>query len=465
MEQHVTSPLRQSYSHSLLGCPVEMCQHIFSYLSQADLINLCLVHSSLRMLAEPYLYASIQLKWQPDRPQWQPQPHLITSVLRSLLRRPQLAMYIREISLIGSHFHSSFTNVGPLKISVSEDDLDRPREFVMKTAVAYRSLWLEGLQDGLMDAFVAVLLSQPLRLTSLSVEGPFLCDTHFIGLVFRTIILDPNPVDYGLRLDLRQLETVTLQTTCDHFRLRNNARNTADLLPIFYLPSIRHFSASIDNPITFTWPASSPPAPSRLHSLILKRIREPFLGQLLSVTDHVQSLHWQWYYFEEAYDEQFNTRTLDLTQITKSLSRVQETLIDLVVSALNINDPDPLPLTIRGSVKGLAAFKKLKKLTLPFTFLVETWSVDLTKRIDGCLPPNLESLTITDDLFSNVECEWFDDDTDLFTVLEIWLKTYQATTPYIRDVNVPIKHTDENTTHAQRLAELTKGVVRVQLLA
>lgn len=465
MEQHATSPLRQSYSQSLLGCPVEMCQHIFSYLSRADLINLCLVHSSLRMLAEPYLYASIKLKWDQDPYQREPQPHLITSVLRSLLHRPQLAMYVREVSLVESYVHNSSINVGPLKISVSENDLDQPCAFVMKTTVAYRSSWLEALQNGVMDAFVAILLSQPLRLTSLSVKGSFLCDSHFIGLVFRTMILDPNTVDCGLRLDIRQLETVTLQTACDHFRLRNNARNTADLLPIFYLPSIRHFSASIDNPTTFTWPASSPPAPSRLHSLTLKRIREPFLGQLLSVTDHVQSLHWQWYYFEEAYDEQFNTRTLDLTQITKSLSRVQETLTDLVVSALNVNDPDPLPLTIRGSVKGLAAFKKLKKLTLPFIFLVETWSADLTKRIDGCLPPNLESLTITDDLCSNDECEWFDDDTDLFTVLQIWLKTYQATTPYIRDVNLPIQHTDENTTHAQRLADLTKGVVRVQLLA
>jgi hypothetical protein len=415
------------------------------------------------MLAEPYLYASIQLKWDPDRPRREPQPHLITSVLRSLLRRPQLATYVREVSLVGSYFHYSTTNVGPLKILVSENELDRPRVFVMKTTVAYRWSWLEGLQNGVMDAFVAVLLSQPFHLTSLSVKGSFLCNSHFIGLVFRSMIFGPDAVNCGLRLDLCQLETVTLETFCDHFRLRNNVRNTADLLPLLYLPSIRQFSASIDNPTTFTWPAISPPSPSRLHNLTLYNIREPFLGQLLSVNDHVQFLHWQWYYFEEAYETQFCTRTLDLTQITESLSRVQETLTDLVVSAINQNDPEPLSLTIRGSMHGLVEFQKLKKLTLPFIFLVGTWFTDLTKRIDGCLPPSLESLTITDDLYSNDECEW-NDDTDLFIILESWLKTYQATTPYIRDVNVPISHTDENTTHAQRLTELTKGVVRVQLL-
>jgi hypothetical protein len=443
---------------------VELCQSILSYLSRADLVNLCLVHSSLRMLAEPYLYASIQLKWDPDRRQREPQPHLITSVLRSLLRRPQLATYVREVSLVGSYFHNSTMNVGPLKILVSENELDQFRAFVMKTTIAYRWSWLEGLQNGVMDAFVAVLLSQPLRLTSLSVKGSFLCDSHFIGLVLRSMIFRPDADDCGLQLDLRQLETVTLQTFCDHFRLCNNARNTADLLPILYLPSIRQFSASIDNPTTFTWPAISSPSPSRLHSLTLYNIREPFLGQLLSVTNHVQFLHWQWYYYHQAYETQFCTRTLDLTQITESLSRVQETLTHLVVSAINQNDPEPLSLTIRGSMHGLVEFKKLKKLTLPFIFLVGTWSTDLTKRIDGCLPPSLESLTITDDLYSNDECEWYEDDTDLFIVLELWLKTYQATTPYIRDVNVPVSHTDENITNAQRLAELTKGVVRVQFL-
>jgi hypothetical protein len=120
-------------------------------------------------------------------------------------------------------------------------------------------------------------------------------------------------------------------------------------------------------------------------------------------------------------------------------------LTGLVVSALNENDPDPLSLTIRGSVNGLVAFTKLKKLTLPFIFLVGTWSTDLTRRIDGCLSPNLESLTVTE--YSNDECEWYED-TDIFSVLEIWLKNYQATTPHIREVNLPISHTDENTRHA-----------------
>lgn len=443
---------------------MEVCQLVFSYLLPADLANICLVHSQLRTLAEPYLYAGIQLTW--DQPQGgrELHPHPITSVLRSLLCRPQLATYVRTVSLIGSYAHNSTINTGPLKILVSEDELNEPRTFVARTAVAYRHMWLEGLQNGVMDAFVAVLLSQPLHLTSLTIQGSFFCGSRLIGLVFRSMIFESDAYDCGLRLNLGQLETVILQTSCDHFRLHNDARNTADLLPILYLPSIRKFAATIDNPATFTWPAISPPSPSRLRNLKLYRIREPGLGQLLSVTNQIESLHWQWYYFEKAYDEEFCTGILDLTQITESLSPVRGTVTDLAISAINQNDPEPAPLTIRGSMKGIVEFKKLKKLTVPFVFLVGVWSTDLSRRIDYCLPRNLERLTMTQDLGSNDECEWWYGYAELFSILETWLKTYRASTPHLRDVHIPIRHTNKNATYAQRLTELTDGAVKVQLL-
>lgn len=443
-----------------------MCQLVFLYLLPADLTKLCLVNSQLRTLVEPYLYASIQLTWDQPKGGRNPlYPHPITSLLRSLLRRPQLATYVRSISLIGSYAHNPTINIGPLKILVSDDELNEARTFVGRTTVAYRDTWLEGLQNGVMDAFIAVLLSQPLRLTSLTARGSFLCESQFIGLVLRSMIFERDAYDRGLRLDLRQLATVTLATFCDHFRLQNNKRNTADLLPILYLPSIRQFCASIDNPSTFAWPGAKPPSPSRLQSLVLYNIREPFLGQLLSVTDQIQFLHWQWYYYRLAYEKPFSTRTLDLTQITESISHVRESLTELVISALNQNDPDPLQLTIRGSMKGMVEFKKLKKLTVPFIFLVGTWSIDLTRRIDYCLPRSLEHLIITQDLVSNDECEWWGNGYDEpFSILQTWLKNYRASTPHLREVHVMISYADKYATQAQMLADLTDGAVKFLFL-
>lgn len=274
--------------------------------------------------------------------------------------------------------------------------------------------------------------------------------------MLRSTLFEPNAHNNGLQLDLSCLETVSLQTSCDHFRFYNNVRNTEDLLPIFYLPSIKRFSASVDNPSIFLWPGTDPPSPSKLRNLKLDYIREPFLGQLLSVTDQLQFLHWRWYYYEEVYDQQFCTRVIDLTQITHSISYVRETLTELVISATAQNDPIPPPLIIRGSIRGMRDFTKLTKLTVPRTFLIGGWSADLTKRLEDYLPQSLKFLTITNDLASHDQYAWWDH--DLYSVLERWLKACQASTPHLCEVKVMIHRPYENIAQAQELSKLNNRV-------
>lgn len=38
-----------------------------------------------------------------------------------------------------------------------------------------------------------------------------------------------------------------------------DARNTDDVLSLFYLPSIKSITATMDNPIVFAWPGENPP--------------------------------------------------------------------------------------------------------------------------------------------------------------------------------------------------------------
>lgn len=148
---------------------MEVCQSICSYLSKTDYVNLCLVHSRLRTIAEPYLYSKIQFTWKERL-----QPHPITSLLRSLLRRPQLATFIRRVSLAGFSLHNPYYEDRAPKILVSENELKELVAFVMKTTVPYRQIWVEEIQSGTMDAFVALLISQPLRLSCLAIDGDFL---------------------------------------------------------------------------------------------------------------------------------------------------------------------------------------------------------------------------------------------------------------------------------------------------
>jgi hypothetical protein len=102
------------------------------------------------------------------------QPHPITSLLRSLLRRPQLATFIRRVSLAGFSFHNPCIEDRAPKILVSEDELKELVAFVMNATVPYRQIWLEELQNRTMDAFVALLISQPLHLSSLAINRDFL---------------------------------------------------------------------------------------------------------------------------------------------------------------------------------------------------------------------------------------------------------------------------------------------------
>ncbi|GAM37858.1 hypothetical protein TCE0_033r08133 [Talaromyces pinophilus] len=437
--------------HSLRGYPMELCQCIFSYLSKTDYFNLCLVHGRLRTIAEPYLYSEIQFTWEEKL-----QPHPITSLLRSLLRRPQLATFIRRLSLADFNFYNPYSEDRAPKILVSEDALKELIAFVMKATVPYRQIWLEELQNVTMDAFVALLLSQPLRLSCLAIDGDFLWESKLIGLVLRSMLFEPDAHYNGLRLDLSHLETVSLQASGDRFRFYNNARNTDDILPIFYLPSVKRISASVDNPSNFSWPGTTLPSPAKLRNLKLENIREPFLGQLLSVISQLQYLHWRWYYFEDVYDKQFRTRIIDLTQITKSISYVRETLTELIISATAANDPEPPPLIIRGSMKGMRDFKKLIKLTVSRTFLMGGWSLDLTKRVEEYLPQNLKFLTMTDDLATHEEYDWAD--RDLYCMLERLLKACQTSTPHLCEIKVMTHRPYEITAQTRKLGESINGV-------
>jgi hypothetical protein len=440
---------------SLLGCPEELVLSILECLSQADLVTICRVNRRLRVLAEPYLYADVHFTWKKAR------PHPITSLLRSTLRRPQLAGYIRNVSLIASSVYR-----GPVpKIPVSESEMVEVTAFVAGTRVAYRDTWLEELRNGTMDAFVAVLLSQPLRLTSLVIGHDYFRESRLVGSVLRSTLCDRSP-DSGLRLDVENLKTVTVERYLDATK-DMRTRNTADVLPLFYLPSVQHISAAMDNPDgRLTWPAPDPPSPSSLHHLKLTSTREPFLDPLLSVTDQLQTLHWMWYYDPNLRD-QAHTDVIDLPRFTTALSHVRDTLTELVVVAeCNIEDIDYPWLQISGSLNAIRNFDKIIKFTAPITLLMGFSATDTaTEQLEAALPPNLEFLTLTDDFSLNEQYLWVD--RQLFHVLQQWLSRYQASTPRLRGLTLFLRHTDDywNQPIRDELRELCERVgIRLEVI-
>lgn len=421
---------------SLLGCPEEVCRSILGYLSQFDLYSVCLAHSHLHTVAEQFLYSEIELSWKESK------QHPITSLLRSIIRRPQLAHRVHSISLVGSSFNKPQYKGKAPKIPISENDLEEPLAFVARTNVSYRQTWAEELRNGTMDAFVAVLISQLLHLFHLSIGPDFFKETRIIGMVLRSKLCeDPSR---NVRSGLESLKTTSVTRYLDVDR-DAYSRDLADVLPLFYLPFIESISASIDNPVDeFAWPATQPPTCSTLRKLALTDLREGFLGQILSAADKLQSLEWEWSY-SPFFNNALHTPIIDLSQITEALNYVQHTLTELRISAVcDWGWDGNLPaVEIRGSLSGLTSgFGRLKKLTVPQTLLLG-FSMDPALRIEAALPSSLEFLTLTDDLCLHDEYEW--EDQDVFMILQSWLlETLSTATPHLQGLELYLKDTDDN---------------------
>lgn len=275
-----------------------------------------------------------------------------------------------------------------------------------------------------MDAYLAVLLLQLPRLEWLRLGADFFLESNLIALVLRSVLFD--------RLwttSLQRLRTVSLERIVSRHS-DFGVRNTENALPWFYLPSLRSLSVSIDDPVTFSWPTTTPPSASGLVSLKLDEIREAHLGRLLSVAPHLRSLVWVWD-FAPDFEDQTNTPIVDLDLIMSTLAQTKATLTDLTIRAFcgPANRVSlPLRLRVQGSLRALAGFDGLKHVTISLAFITG-FSLPATESIEKCLPRNLESLTLTDDLYYDVDMDDQWDEVGYTRALLPWLANVEATTP------------------------------------
>ncbi|KAL6230226.1 hypothetical protein BDW75DRAFT_76878 [Aspergillus navahoensis] len=138
----------------------------------------------------------------------------------------------------------------------------------------------------------ALLLSQLPNLRSLCMQPNFTRKSHLVGMVIRSALCDEGR-PFRTRFEhLRKVYAVYPRLGI-YIRRVTDARNTTDVLPFFYLPSIEYLTTSIDNPPTaLDWPARHPPNALKLQSLDVSMIREGHLRELLLVTSRLQQLKW-----------------------------------------------------------------------------------------------------------------------------------------------------------------------------
>ncbi len=428
---------------NLLDCDADVVRLILGCLPQADLRSVCLVHPSLRLLAEPLLYATVGLSYYDSR------PHLVALLVRSILRRPELAAHIRTLSLRGGdHSHPSWEEKVPRKV-VDEGDLHEAVSLVAGTRLPYREWWIAELRQGSLDAYIALLLLRLPHLRRLHLGHVFFLEGDLTRLVLRSVLYSPQSdwLEVDVSTSLGELRTVSFIRDGPYHLIRTN-RNTERTLLFFCLPSLEEMIVSIDNPLPLTpalpWPTAQPPIAASLTTLSLcGTMRESHLGQLLVTTPSLRFLHWIWRFIPDR-EDQHNSPVIDLDQLMPALAYVKETLTALTIGAVSHRAnlaPTPPPLRVQGSIRALAGFDRLTHLFIPLVFFTG-FSLPARERLGECLPRNLEELTLTDDLYIDVDINEIWDEAGHTGTIAAWLEDVGSWTPRLRKLCLVLQACD-----------------------
>ncbi|KNG85197.1 hypothetical protein ANOM_008094 [Aspergillus nomiae NRRL 13137] len=411
---------------------------IFAPLSPSDLSAVCLMRRSWRFVAEPLLYAHIEWTWTES------QNPPIAQFLRSIVHRPELASLVHAVILNGDCFERSrlaYKQKSP-KLPVTEDVLDELVRCIEKIDIPYGEQWIQELRAGTMDAFSALLLSRLPNLRSLYLGKNFARESRFMGLMLRSALCDKSQ-DNDLH-SFASLRDVSAMYPYPGLFIRGytDARNTADALTLFYLPSVERIRVLVDNPATFMWPRKYPPNPLRLASLDLTMLRERHLGQVLSVTRGLRKLRWDWY-FRPDLEDHFVTDIIDLDQIAAGLSHVQDTLTDLTITARSdgvdgdIEFPD---ITVSWSFKAFSGLHMLEKLEVPIPFLLGfSPLLPNVVGLEESLPKSIQWLTLTDDLCLQCDSGWQFETEYLLGAFRSWLQDWKKFTPRLQGLRLSTK--------------------------
>lgn len=449
---------------TFLSCPEEILRVIAKKLDFADLRNVCFVNKSLQAVTQPLLYSHI--KWAYNKSQSPP----IAQFLQTLIRRPDLAECIETIHLEGGDgfgqrrgvYHAE--NDKKPQFTINENvELEEMVKWIEQFGGPYSKQWTDELRTGTMDAFVALLLCLAPGLRTLYLDRNYTQNSTVIGAALRLALLDTSKPSNLHSFERLEEVTMLYHATEIWKRRYTDVRNTHDTLCLFYLPSIRKLRVSMDNPKSFTWPSEIPPSPTSLTSLMLHKLREEPLGQILSVTKNLQELEWNWFYREDLEDK-YTTSTLDFEKISEALSHVGDTLIDLKISAGAANGvhPEPPELGLTKPFKALQHLHKLEKIQVPLPFLGGFSPVDLGEgRLEDALPRNIQWVAITDDFRYQNEYDW--EDTEILEYLGKWFHERTETTPFLRGFHLIIDENDYGYWESETQQELINLGLRENL--
>jgi hypothetical protein len=402
---------------SIEQLPVELLDQISERLQAKALSALSMTCAKLRHSIEPSLYRHISLTWSFDKPH-----PPVTSLLFTFLDRPDLADRVKSIDFSGLKNRSSkFRRPGTNSrnrdppVSVWRDSKHGPsnhqgqvKALLDQAGLGQRDRWLQLYQSGEVDVIVALILAQTTNLETLKLSTEFMVDTTIVGDLLQTQSASANccfanlkHVEYGNEID----------SVIDVYKFSIDAGAVVNLLR---LPRVETLRAVVPFQ-QLSW------SDEHTRCVSLRSLHLPFCGlggfelqQLLGATPNLAQLSIH-HLVEEG--NLCHTQMLQSPDFRAALEKVSTTLQCLslrveiwsMYTDIGIYPDDADKSFGKGLPQHLHSMTKLRYLQLPFIGLFG-WNGAASVDLQELLPPNLETLHLTDDLADLIDYPLTDDE-------------------------------------------------------
>lgn len=345
---------------------------------------------------------------------WNTSPHdsnpSIHLLLRKLLKSPHFCASIEHLTFSG--------DPGTIE-RIDERDIKAVENLLHQAQFPLAPLWIDALNLGNINVFVALILSQLSNLQTLHLDEDFFANSQFLGLLFQ-LALSPNRSSVRPVSSFSCLHNVSLFTPKPVAGMKRSSTiasiDTDQMMSLLYLPFIQSIEAVIIPRKRVSLPKTNPPCASKLQSLKLPLCELDLDGltMFLSLTPNLETI-----YYDRLCDldprepDKGPSRVYSLTKLERALVIVRGTLkhlslpISYYASTAMMPDYPDETCRVTSSPFSFQQFQKLEYLEIPFVVLFGYHQTSMASyRPQSLLPSSLRYLFLGDDLANCVDYEW-----------------------------------------------------------
>ena len=396
----------------LAACPDELILAVLSHSDQKDLLALSSTCKWTRSLAQPSLYRDIRWTWDKET-KHNPPIHLL---LRSLLENPNLSSLVELINFQGYKPRTIWTREGHPDLTPTE--MTFVQRLVNRMKLPLASDWQQKLEEGNLDAFLALLLSKLANLISFEMGFGLQIHSRFIGLMLKHMLVSRVTHSCFKRLQRVAFCTEKIALRRQRLSIPNDAAlqlcpaDFDQITPFLYLPCITFMTMWIQNPARLEWPGQTP------QSLTLKKltlhhseVNEDTLERLLLTMPALEELDYSYHGCSEPRLDEGISTYLDCGKLSRALDCVKSTIryIQVSVDFYGADVEMGYSWGTLGELGSMRGYQMLERLTVPMVVLLSWWSSSAVELAE-VLPPSMRELCLTDDLIFFEEWDWIQQD-------------------------------------------------------